>query len=253
MKTFYEWLELKLEEEQEQIEKAPKVLWITGMNSSGMNPLRLSLMGYDVKSVGTTTNRYAAYLGRIKRYPLLKSIIGKSADKLGQQHINVNVKKHALETEYDNNVFAPDVVVGSSQGGAIVMQIAYKYPKAKFVLAAPAWKIFGATYKHLPKDTIILHGTKDFVVPVTDSEELESLGFEVHYLNCGHSVPLTNVRHAIDTQLNKLGISILDHPFKRKFNPSPDPIPSNSPRERVTQSNKYVPKRIVIDGKEFWV
>lgn len=206
MKTFYEWLELKLEQEQEQIEKAPKVLWITGMNSTGSSPKRLALMGYEVKHVGTTTNRYAAYLGRFKRYPLLKSIIGKSADKLGQQHINANVKKHALETEYDKNVFTPDVVVGSSQGGAIVMQIAYKYPKAKFVLAAPAWKIFGATYKYLPKDTIILHGTKDLVVPVTDSEELESLGFEVYYLKSGHSVPLHNVKSAIDMQLNSLGI-----------------------------------------------
>lgn len=208
MKTFYEWLELKLEEEQEQIENAPKVLWITGMNSTGSSPKRLAAIGYEVKHVGTTTNRYAAYLGRFKRYSILKSIIGRSADKLGQQHINANVKKHALEMK-QGDAFVPDIVVGSSQGGAIVMQIAYKYPQAKFVLAAPAWKIFGATYKYLPKDTIILHGTKDLIVPMADSQELESLGFKVRYFkNIGHSIPLTYVQFAIEHHLNKLGIPI---------------------------------------------
>ena len=65
----------------------------------------------------------------------------------------------------------PAVVVGSSRGGAVAMNI--KSAAARLVLLCPAWKKYGTarTVKH---DTVILHSRADDVVPFADSEELVS-------------------------------------------------------------------------------
>lgn len=192
MKNFYDWMENIGQD-------APKVLWITGMGSKGLAPKMLAAQGYDVKHIGTTTNRYAAYLGRIKRFPVVNSLFGNTADRLGQTHLAANAQKHDAEKQQD---FIPDVVVGSSQGGAVTMQVASQYPHAKFVLVAPAWRIFGADPSHLPLDTIILHGKRDIQVPPIDSEMLhKKFGFKVLFNNAGHTVPLQYIKQAIDMQL----------------------------------------------------
>ena len=63
----------------------------------------------------------------------------------------------------------PDVVVGSSRGGAVAMNI--KTGKTPLVLLCPAWKRFG-TAKTVKPGTIILHSQADDVVPFADSVEL---------------------------------------------------------------------------------
>jgi hypothetical protein len=63
----------------------------------------------------------------------------------------------------------PDVVVGSSRGGAIAMNI--ESGGAKLVLLCPAWKRHGQV-KSVPPVTVILHSKADDVVPFGDSEDL---------------------------------------------------------------------------------
>jgi hypothetical protein len=65
----------------------------------------------------------------------------------------------------------PDVIVGSSRGGAVAMRIADTSP-APLVLLAPAWRRFGVE-PVVRRDTRVLHGIKDDVVPLADSIELE--------------------------------------------------------------------------------
>jgi hypothetical protein len=63
----------------------------------------------------------------------------------------------------------PQVVVGSSRGGAVAMNI--ECGDAKLVLLCPAWKKFG-TARTVTPGTVILHSRADDVIPFSDSEEL---------------------------------------------------------------------------------
>jgi predicted peptidase len=61
------------------------------------------------------------------------------------------------------------VVVGSSRGGAIAMNIDTR--GAALVLLCPAWKKFG-TAKTVKPGTVILHSEGDDVIPIAHSREL---------------------------------------------------------------------------------
>lgn len=63
----------------------------------------------------------------------------------------------------------PDVVVGSSRGGAVAMNI--DSGATPLVLLCPAWKRWGTATTVKP-NTIILHSRADETVPFADSEEL---------------------------------------------------------------------------------
>ena len=65
----------------------------------------------------------------------------------------------------------PEVVVGSSRGGAVAMNI--ESGSARLVLICPAWKKWGAA-KTVRPGTQILHSRADDVVPFADSLELLS-------------------------------------------------------------------------------
>src|ERR1700722_9013018 len=71
------------------------------------------------------------------------------------------------QDEFDKH--QPDVVVGSSRGGAVAMNIISG--SAKLVLLCPAWKRVGKAGTVKP-GTVILHSRADDVVPFVDSEEL---------------------------------------------------------------------------------
>ncbi len=71
------------------------------------------------------------------------------------------------QAEFDKH--QPLVVVGSSRGGAVALNInSYNSP---LVLLCPAWKNWG-TVKTLKQPALILHSRKDDVIPFADSEEL---------------------------------------------------------------------------------
>ena len=71
------------------------------------------------------------------------------------------------QDEFDRH--RPDVVVGSSRGGAVAMNI--DSDGARLVLLCPAWKRWGTATTAGP-GTVILHSEADDVVPIADSREL---------------------------------------------------------------------------------
>jgi hypothetical protein len=71
------------------------------------------------------------------------------------------------EAEYQ--MLHPDVIVGSSRGGAIAINMDSK--KTPLVLLCPAWRNWGTATTVKP-NTIILHSRLDDVIPFSDCEEL---------------------------------------------------------------------------------
>jgi hypothetical protein len=71
------------------------------------------------------------------------------------------------QAEFDKH--KPAVIVGSSRGGAVAMNI--NSGEAKLVLLCPAWKRHG-TANMVKPGTVILHSWADDVVSFADSEEL---------------------------------------------------------------------------------
>jgi len=71
------------------------------------------------------------------------------------------------QVEFDRH--RPDVVVGSSRGGTVAMNI--KSGSTPLVFLCPSWKRWGSATTVKP-GTIILHSDADDVVPFSDSEEL---------------------------------------------------------------------------------
>jgi hypothetical protein len=71
------------------------------------------------------------------------------------------------QAEYQEH--QPDVIVGSSRGGAVAMNI--NSGETPLVLLCPAWKNWG-TVRTLKPNSLILHSRIDDVIPLADSEEL---------------------------------------------------------------------------------
>jgi alpha-beta hydrolase superfamily lysophospholipase len=69
--------------------------------------------------------------------------------------------------EFDKH--RPDVIVGSSRGGAVAMNL--RSGHTPLVLLCPAWKRWG-TASSVKKNTTILHSRADDVIPFAESEEL---------------------------------------------------------------------------------
>jgi hypothetical protein len=73
----------------------------------------------------------------------------------------------SAQEEFDKH--QPQVVVGSSRGGTVAMNI--NSGDARLVLLCPAWRKHGSARTVKP-GTVILHSRADDVVPFADSEEL---------------------------------------------------------------------------------
>jgi alpha/beta superfamily hydrolase len=83
------------------------------------------------------------------------------------QHEDFEVALRTAQAAFDQH--QPDVVVGSSRGGAVAMNL--KSGAARLVLLCPAWKKWGAA-KAVKPGTQILHSRADDVVPFGNSLEL---------------------------------------------------------------------------------
>jgi hypothetical protein len=70
------------------------------------------------------------------------------------------------QEEFDKH--QPQVIVGSSRGGAVAMNVR---SNARLVVLCPAWKKWGMARTVKP-GTVILHSRADDVVPFAHSEEL---------------------------------------------------------------------------------
>tara|TARA_E500000331_G_scaffold12607_1_gene11384 strand:- start:27 stop:467 length:441 start_codon:yes stop_codon:yes gene_type:complete len=97
----------------------------------------------------------------------------KAIKDAGHELINPDLRTswaEALQIAQDAvDVHEPDIVVGSSRGGALAVNIDTN--GAPRVLVAPAWKMFGQT-STVPSNTVILHAEVDDIVPFEDSVEL---------------------------------------------------------------------------------
>jgi hypothetical protein len=71
------------------------------------------------------------------------------------------------QVEFDGH--RPDVIVGSSRGGAVAMNL--DSGSTPLVLLCPAWKRWGTVTKVKP-GTVILHSEADDVIPIADSRNL---------------------------------------------------------------------------------
>ena len=71
------------------------------------------------------------------------------------------------QAEFDRH--RPDVVVGSSRGGAVAMNLAIG--DTPLVLLCPAWRHWG-TATTVPPGTRILHSPLDEIIPFADSKAL---------------------------------------------------------------------------------
>ena len=71
------------------------------------------------------------------------------------------------QAEYDQH--QPDVIVGSSRGGAIALNIDSK--DTPLVLLCPAWRNWG-TVTTIKSNSVILHSRADDVILFSDSEAL---------------------------------------------------------------------------------
>jgi hypothetical protein len=67
------------------------------------------------------------------------------------------------------NQHQPEVIVGSSRGGAVALNI--DSAETPLVLLCPAWKTWGSV-RTLKPNSLILHSRNDDVIPFADSEEL---------------------------------------------------------------------------------
>ena len=71
--------------------------------------------------------------------------------------------------ELQFNQHHPDVIVGSSRGGAVAVNM--QSGQTPMVLLCPAWKNWGIVTRVKP-NTIIIHSKDDDVIPFGDSQEL---------------------------------------------------------------------------------
>ncbi|MEJ7592075.1 MAG: CPXCG motif-containing cysteine-rich protein [Planctomycetaceae bacterium] len=92
----------------------------------------------------------------------------------GHELINPRLDDNDFETAvaiaqaaYDQH--KPDVIVGSSRGGAVALNL--NSGDTPLFLLCPAWKNWG-TVKTLKPNSLILHSRQDDVIPFADSEEL---------------------------------------------------------------------------------
>ena len=87
---------------------------------------------------------------------------------------------------------SPDIVVGSSRGGAVAMALKTTIKK---VLIAPAWKKFGVDNTFVGANDVILHSKRDEVVSFADSVSLRYSSMaslqevdDTHRMNSEHAL-----------------------------------------------------------------
>ena len=83
----------------------------------------------------------------------------------------------------------PDVVVGSSRGGAVAMSIDTN--GAPLVLVSPAWRRFKAPVD-ISKTSVIIAPPNDEIVPTSDSKDLAS--------DCGGTFICAGNNHRMNSQ-----------------------------------------------------
>ena len=97
----------------------------------------------------------------------------KHLESLGHEVLNPSLPKDSwsdsVKIASEMMLSKPDVVIGSSRGGALAMQVAHF--TTNLILIAPAWEKYGV-HPTVPYGTKVLHSFKDDVVPYLDSSKI---------------------------------------------------------------------------------
>jgi len=101
----------------------------------------------------------------------------KFLEKHGYEVLNPLLPKWSWDESLENaqvliDSERPDIIVGSSRGGAVALSV--NTFGVRLVLVAPAWKRFGGN-PQLACGGIVIHCREDAEVPYEDSEELCSV------------------------------------------------------------------------------
>ena len=110
-------------------------------------------------------------------------------------------------SEFDRH--QPDVVVGSSRGSAVAMNL--NRPNARLVLLCPAWKKWGDA-RTVPADTILIHSRADEVIPFEHSVELAANS----ELPSGSLRDIGNDHRLADSEPLDAMLEACEHPFRSK-------------------------------------
>ena len=111
--------------------------------------------------------------------------------------------RRAVQTAQDAlNVFRPDVIVGSSRGGAVAMSLQTETP---MILLAPAWSWYGVK-PELRAEATVIHSPFDKMVSISDSRELcrRNLGARLIEAGEGHRLNDLDARRALKDALAML-------------------------------------------------
>jgi hypothetical protein len=96
------------------------------------------------------------------------------------------------------DAYKPDIIVGSSRGGAVALNIKNEKKNSVLILIAPAWRKYGNAFKTSPKTTI-LHSKKDQIIPYTDSARLAAKsGCNLHEVGSSHRMNEGDVYEMIE-------------------------------------------------------
>ena len=127
---------------------------------------------------------------------------------LGHEVLNPALLKEDFEASvqiaqslYDKE--RPDIVVGSSRGGAVAM--AMEGVDVKTVLIAPAYKKYDVKPTHATRsgDRIILHSICDDVISVKDSTDLvTNHGYRLHVCGSDHRMSDADALKILEEGIN---------------------------------------------------
>jgi predicted alpha/beta hydrolase family esterase len=100
--------------------------------------------------------------------------------------------------------FGPDVIVGSSRGGAVALAMAR--PDVPVVLLAPAWRFCGVPPRVSAPQAVVIHSPSDRWVRFDDSRELRRRNPHVRLIAAGDGHRLNDpaARAALADVLNDL-------------------------------------------------
>lgn len=106
--------------------------------------------------------------------------------------------------------FRPDVIVGSSRGGTVAMNM--ERGNTPLILLAPAWKQWGKA-RTIKKNTVVIHSVHDEIVAFQDSVELcEASGVRLISAGDDHQLNCNEGRRAME---RALGLVLGEAPRKR--------------------------------------
>ena len=146
------------------------------------------------------------------------------------------------QSDYDQH--RPDVIVGSSRGGAVAMNI--ESGDTPLVLLCPAWKRWG-TATIVKTETMILHSKQDDVIPFSESEELLRLSRLPHAMlvevgedhRLADPEPLTKMLETCERVVSEFGLVEVTVYYLEMRSHSRRSLPA--PREGLTVLNVQHP------------